>query len=106
MSETTHSFQQLSAGTGWRRTGFAPRLPSAAPWYVVEEVFARLFGVRDTRASHLDPEVGRILRTPVELREAVYQLATLIGFPCAVNAIRLLGEHLRDQEREQEREQE
>ena len=44
--------------------------------------------------------------TPVELREAVYQLATLIGFPCAVNAIRLLGEHLREQERGQEREQE
>lgn len=23
------------AGTGWRRTGFAPRLPGALPWYVV-----------------------------------------------------------------------
>lgn len=104
-----------------------------------EEVYARLFGPRNTSAPDKDPEFGRILRTlifgdvfatgdlddqtrelitvtvlgtlqmlpqlkahsratlhtgvePVALREAIYQLAPLIGFPGTLNAIGALNE--------------
>ena len=106
-----------------------------------EEVFARLFGPRDTSAPDRDPEFGEILRrlifgdvfatgvlddrtrelvtvtclgalqalpqlrahlgaalkvgvTPVEAREAMYQLAPSIGFPRTLNAIGVLDEVL------------
>lgn len=109
-----------------------------------DEVFARLFGERDTSAPDLDPELGRILRTlifgdvfaigelddrtrelvtvtvlatiqtlpqlkahsaaalrvgvtPVELREAVYQLASLIGFPRMLNAVAVIDEVMQAQ---------
>lgn len=43
---------------------------------------------------------------PERVIAALVQAFPDMGFPCAVNAIRLLGEHLREQERGQEREQE
>ncbi len=106
-----------------------------------EDVYARLFGPRDTSAPDTDPEFGRILRTlifgdvfatgdlddrtrelitvtvlasvqalpqlkahlgaalhvgatPVEAREALYQLAPFLGFPRTLNAIGVLNEVL------------
>lgn len=106
-----------------------------------EQVYAQLFGPRDTGAPDTDPEFGRILRTyifgdlfalgeldhrtrelitvtalatlqalpqlrghlnaalnvgvePVQLREAIYQLAPFMGFPRTLNAVAVLNEVL------------
>lgn len=95
--------EQLSAGTGWRRTGFPPRLrlPCAAPWYVVGAL-AYPLGTAATVGLGRLAGVLRAGNDPERVIAALVQAFPDMGFPRAANAIRILGEHLRDQEREQE----